>query len=115
MPGLPSIGPFELILVLAIALLILGPGKLPDVGSALGKTIREFRKAATDVEEAASLEARPTSTRAQTPSTGEAERTTIVEPSADGLPPERPVTYKPVEPNTLRQPVAPTTDPDSRP
>ena len=56
MPGLPSIGPFELILVLAIALLILGPGKLPDVGSALGKTIREFRRASTDIEEAASLD-----------------------------------------------------------
>ena len=55
MPGLP-IGPFELILVLAIALLILGPGKLPDVGAAMGRTIREFRKAATDVQEAATLE-----------------------------------------------------------
>ena len=37
----------ELIIVLVIALLILGPGKLPEVGSAFGKTIREFRKAST--------------------------------------------------------------------
>lgn len=50
MPGLPTIGPFELLLVLILALLILGPGKLPEVGSALGKTIREFRRASTDVE-----------------------------------------------------------------
>lgn len=50
MPGLPTIGPFELLLVLILALLILGPGKLPEVGSALGKTIREFRHASTDVE-----------------------------------------------------------------
>jgi sec-independent protein translocase protein TatA len=49
---LPSIGPFELLLVLILALLILGPGKLPEVGSALGKTIREFRRATTDVDTA---------------------------------------------------------------
>ena len=46
-----NIGPFELLLVLVLALLILGPGKLPEVGSALGRTIREFRKASTDVED----------------------------------------------------------------
>jgi len=46
----------ELILILVIALVVLGPGKLPEVGSALGKSIREFRKAATDVKEATSIE-----------------------------------------------------------
>lgn len=41
----------ELIIVLVIGLLILGPGKLPQVGSAFGKTIREFRKGATEADE----------------------------------------------------------------
>jgi len=54
-----GIGPVELIIVLVIALLVLGPGKLPDVGAALGKSIREFRKAASDVQEATSLEPTP--------------------------------------------------------
>jgi len=54
-----GIGPLELIVVLVIALLVLGPGKLPDVGSALGKSIREFRKAASDVEDAARLDSPP--------------------------------------------------------
>ena len=54
-----GIGPVELIIVLVIALLVLGPGKLPDVGSALGKSIREFRKAATEVEDATRLEPKP--------------------------------------------------------
>jgi len=40
-----NIGPLELIIILVIALLILGPGKLPEVGASLGKSIREFRKA----------------------------------------------------------------------
>jgi TatA/E family protein of Tat protein translocase len=54
-----NIGPFELLLVLVLALLILGPCKLPEVGSALGRTIRDFRKASTDVEEAMRLEPSP--------------------------------------------------------
>jgi TatA/E family protein of Tat protein translocase len=52
-------GPLELIIVLVIALLVFGPGKLPDVGAALGKSIREFRKAASDVQEATSLTPTP--------------------------------------------------------
>jgi sec-independent protein translocase protein TatA len=49
--GLPNIGPMELIIILAIAMLVIGPGKLPEVGSALGKTIRDFKKAVDDVKE----------------------------------------------------------------
>ncbi len=52
-----NIGPGELIIVLIIALIVVGPGKLPDVGAALGKSIKEFRKAATDVKDATNLDA----------------------------------------------------------
>jgi sec-independent protein translocase protein TatA len=58
--GLPNIGPVELIIVLVIALLVLGPGKLPEVGAAFGKTIREFKKASTDITESTSLSTTPT-------------------------------------------------------
>jgi sec-independent protein translocase protein TatA len=54
---MPNIGPVELVIILVIALLVIGPGKLPDVGSALGKSIREFRKAASDVQESVKLDA----------------------------------------------------------
>jgi sec-independent protein translocase protein TatA len=60
----PNIGPFELLIILVLALLILGPGKLPDVGAALGKTIREFRKASSDVQESMRLDAPPPATQA---------------------------------------------------
>jgi sec-independent protein translocase protein TatA len=56
---MPMPGPFELIVILVIALLILGPGKLPDVGSALGKSIREFRKASSDIQDAARIDTSP--------------------------------------------------------
>lgn len=59
---MPNIGPFELLIILVLALLILGPGKLPDVGAALGKTIREFRKASSDVQESMRLDAQPPAT-----------------------------------------------------
>ena len=38
-----NVGPMELIVVLAIALIVLGPKKLPEVGKSLGKGMREFK------------------------------------------------------------------------
>jgi len=52
-----NIGPGELIIILIIALVVLGPGKLPDVAASLGKGLREFRKAASDVTEAGKIDA----------------------------------------------------------
>ena len=37
--------PMHLILVLAIVLIVFGPGKLPEAGKALGEAIRNFKKA----------------------------------------------------------------------
>jgi len=56
---MPMPGPVELIIILVIALLILGPGKLPDVGSALGKSIREFRKASSDLSDSVKVDTSP--------------------------------------------------------
>ena len=46
----PRIGVPELLVILVIALVVFGPGKLPDVGKALGKSIREFKSASKDDE-----------------------------------------------------------------
>jgi sec-independent protein translocase protein TatA len=45
------IGPMELILILAIALVIFGPKKLPEIGKAIGNAIREFKKHSSKVTE----------------------------------------------------------------
>lgn len=46
-----GLGPFELIIILVIVILIFGAGRLADVGSAVGKSIRDFRKASTEEED----------------------------------------------------------------
>ncbi len=48
---MPHIGAPELILVVALALIIFGPGKLPEVGKAIGKTIKEFKRSSKEVIE----------------------------------------------------------------
>jgi len=54
---MPNIGLPEIIVILVIALIVVGPGRLPDVGAALGKSIREFRKASSDISDAARIDA----------------------------------------------------------
>ena len=51
--ALPHIGPWEVGLILAIILIVFGVGKLPQVGGAIGKGLRAFRKgqAGEDLEE----------------------------------------------------------------
>lgn len=43
-----NIGPAELIIILAIALIVFGPKKLPEIGKGIGNALREFNKARND-------------------------------------------------------------------
>ena len=45
---MPNLGPAELIIILAIALIVFGPKKLPDIGKGIGNALREFNKARND-------------------------------------------------------------------
>jgi TatA/E family protein of Tat protein translocase len=92
------IGPMELVIVLVIALLILGPGKLPEVGASLGKTIREFRKASTDIQESVKVDTSPL------PPTQQAPQAPSTAPVAPPVAPVGPVT--PVEPPAAAPPAA---------
>ncbi len=53
--------PWHLIVILAVALIIFGPSRLPEIGKAIGTSIREFRDAATGAQEEVKkgLEAKP--------------------------------------------------------
>jgi sec-independent protein translocase protein TatB len=46
-----NIGPQELILILIVALIVVGPARLPELGRSIGKVLREFRKIQDDVKD----------------------------------------------------------------
>lgn len=46
-----GIGFPELIVIMVVALLVFGPGRLPEIGTALGKGIRDFKRAFEGVED----------------------------------------------------------------
>ena len=112
--GLPNIGPGELILILIIALVVLGPGKLPDVASSLGKSVREFRKAATDVTEAGKLDAppaTPATSAPATPAAAAAAEPTATEIMSPDVPSPAAVPGPPVESAAVPLADEPTSDP----
>jgi sec-independent protein translocase protein TatA len=45
-----NIGPLELMVILIVALLVVGPTKLPEIGRSIGRGLREFRKAQDEVQ-----------------------------------------------------------------
>jgi TatA/E family protein of Tat protein translocase len=94
---MPNIGAPELIIILVIALLILGPGKLPEVGASIGKSIREFRKASSDLSDSVNVNV-DTSPLPPTPPAA----TTAVAPPAVEAP------AGPVAPVAPAAPAAPT-------
>jgi TatA/E family protein of Tat protein translocase len=46
-----SLGLPELLLILAVALLVFGPKKLPEVGRSLGRAMREFKKSTEEIKD----------------------------------------------------------------
>ena len=77
-----NIGAPELIIILIIALVVLGPGRLPDVAQSLGKSVREFRKAATDIADATNLESTQTTAASTAPAATPTPAPPAVQPNA---------------------------------
>jgi TatA/E family protein of Tat protein translocase len=107
---MPTPGPLELVIILVIALLVLGPGKLPEVGSALGKSIREFRKASSDVQDAVKVNV-DTSPLPNVLSSAPTPNASPAAPAPAAPAPAVPVASVPV----ASVPATPTSDPESVP
>ena len=71
MPFVRGFGPLELIIILVIVMMIFGVGKLPQVGNAMGKALREFKSSSDDKDS-------PTETEDATPTAKK------YDPMADG-------------------------------
>jgi TatA/E family protein of Tat protein translocase len=63
---------YILVLILVIVLIVYGPGKLPEVGGAIGKAMREFRKTSSDIQEEFKKSATPDSSTEPKAATGTA-------------------------------------------
>ena len=65
-----GLSPAHLLIILVIALIVIGPGKLPEVGGAIGKSFREFQKAIGTVQDGvtgSTPQAQAPQAQAQTP------------------------------------------------
>jgi sec-independent protein translocase protein TatA len=94
---MPALGPWELIIVLVIVVVIFGAGRIADVGGALGKSVREFRGAVKSPEEKAAEKAAEEAARS--PSTAPAVSAATVTP----VTPVAPVASPPVEAATVSE------------
>jgi sec-independent protein translocase protein TatA len=61
--------PLWLVLILVVVLIIFGPGRLPELGGAVGKAMKEFRKATNEITSEISNAARPDSNNTTSEST----------------------------------------------
>ncbi len=76
---MPSLGAPELIIILVVVIVIFGVGRLPEVGGALGRGIKEFRKSASgddDDDRPASSVASSTPSEPAPPNVSHSERNT---------------------------------------
>src|ERR1700682_3440785 len=98
---MPGLGHWWVLLILAaIALIVFGPSRLPELGSGLGKAIREFRKATSDMGDALKEEApKPNET------TPTAVGTTYTPPAPSNVDPAAPPA--PTGPSSASAPPAP--------
>ncbi|HEX6547658.1 MAG TPA: twin-arginine translocase TatA/TatE family subunit [Candidatus Dormibacteraeota bacterium] len=74
-----GVHPLFIVALVLVVLIIFGPGRLPELGGAIGKGIREFRKATDELKDevtrSVSKEDNPAETASPTPSTAEPTKT----------------------------------------
>jgi sec-independent protein translocase protein TatA len=81
---MPNVGPMELIIVLVIALVVLGPKRLPEVGRSLGKGMREFKDSLNNIGDDDDVEHPPEALAATTAATTTPAQPADDEPTANG-------------------------------
>ena len=93
-----NIGPLELMIILLLALVVVGPARLPEVGRSIGRALREFRKVQDEVRDSINfnLDAEPVTPRKPGPPPAAVERAkaaaAAAEANQDSAPPADPDT-----------------------
>jgi sec-independent protein translocase protein TatA len=73
--------PLWLVVILAVVLIIFGPGRLPELGGAVGKAMREFRKATSEITNEVTAAAQPKAEAAPTADTATKSTTSETKPT----------------------------------
>lgn len=99
-----NIGPTEVLVILAIALLVVGPKRLPELGKTVGKSMREFRRAQEELKSSFDLSAMDEPAAEPPRPAGETVKRTGPDPS-------EPAAEPPAEPVTPAEDASPDQDP----
>jgi sec-independent protein translocase protein TatA len=65
-----NVGPWEMLLILLVVLLVFGAKRLPEMGAAMGKGIREFKKNISEMKDSIEHEATPPRRQLDAPVSG---------------------------------------------
>jgi sec-independent protein translocase protein TatA len=101
-----GIGPWEIFLILIVALIVIGPGKIPEIARTLGRTVRAIRKASAELTTAVTRELEAAE---------KAEKESAPPQTRGNLPPAGERTPRPVEPVTRRASEGNPTEPGGAP
>ena len=107
--------PWHIVLLLAVVLVFFGPKRLPEIGKSVGETIREFRKATTDVANlvtGAPVPPAAAPTTVAAPASPQVEPPTSTSPVSPAAPDQPPVSVSIVAP---APPAAPASAPAAQP
>lgn len=100
-----NIGPQELILVLIIALVVVGPKRLPELGRTIGRGMREFRKMQDDVRDTLKIDLDPDLEPAKKPiAKPHVVRTTEPDDTEEVVQPSTDVATDPADPSPTEPP-----------
>lgn len=89
---MPNIGFGEILVLALIALVVFGPKKLPEMGKTVGRSLREFRKAASQVRDELSMNDEPPTVPSPAVRTSLQERSDQIKASGPGEPEPAPST-----------------------
>jgi TatA/E family protein of Tat protein translocase len=108
-----NIGPQELILVLIIALIVVGPSRLPELGRSIGKALREFRKVQDEVKDTFRFDLNDEPPTRATSTTPRPHTTRTGSPNGEAVAPTGPPDAEPAAPEpSATEPVAADTPTD---
>ena len=78
-----SLGPFEIIAILLVILLLFGAKRIPEIARGLGKGIREFKDATNDIKKELTVEAPPPPRQVQPPTYSQTQKQAAYAPPAE--------------------------------